>query len=213
MTVPVVAQCWLELSRREAFPPVQAEDVWQQLVRFYAEPHRRYHTFEHLAFMLDVLTESGTAFTDKSVVELAVLFHDAVYDARRNDNEARSAEIATRTLSDCGFARERIASVSEFILATTAHPPATGDDDFDAFLDADLAILGAPQERYQQYVADVRAEYSFVPDERWRIGRTRVLNHFLRAPAIYRTAWCRESREEQAIQNLNAELRALDVLH
>ncbi len=213
MAVQAVAQCWLELSRREAFPPVQAENVWQQLVRFYAEPHRRYHTFEHLTFMLDVLTESGTAFTDESVVELAVLFHDVVYDARRNDNEARSAEFATSVLKDCGFTPERSARVSDFILATTSHPPASGDDDRDAFLDADLAILGEPQERYRQYVADVRAEYSFVPDERWRIGRTRVLKHFLSAPSIYRTAWCRESREAQAIQNLNVELRALDVLH
>jgi predicted metal-dependent HD superfamily phosphohydrolase len=211
MTVQAVAQCWLELSRREVFPPVQAEHVWQQLSRFYAEPHRRYHTFEHLAFMLDVLKESDPTFSDESVVELAVLFHDAVYDARRNDNEARSAEIATRLLNDCGFAAERTSRVSEFILATAGHPPVSGDDDLDSFLDADLAILGEPQERYLQYVADVRAEYSFVSDEQWKIGRTRVLNHFLAAPSIYRTAGIRESREDVALANLKAELRALSA--
>lgn len=211
MAIQVVAQCWLELSRREAFPPVQAEEIWQQLSRSYAEPHRRYHTFEHLSFMLDVLKESGTGFTDQSVVELAVLFHDAVYDARKTDNEARSAETATSVLSDCGFSPERTARVSDFILATTGHPPASGDDDLDTFLDADLAILGERSERYEQYVADVRAEYSFVSDEQWRIGRTRVLKHFLAAPSIYRTASCRESREERAVQNLNAELLQLPV--
>jgi predicted metal-dependent HD superfamily phosphohydrolase len=211
MAIQAVAQCWLELSRREAFPPVQAEDIWQQLTRFYAEPHRRYHTFEHLSFMLDVLKESGTTFTDQSVVELAVLFHDAVYDARRTDNEARSAEIGTTFLSDCGFAPERTARVSDFILATAGHPPASGDDDLDTFLDADLTIFGEPWKRYRQYVDDVRAEYSFVSDEQWRIGRTRVLNHFLSAPSIYRTARCREAREESAVKNLNAELLELGV--
>ena len=212
MTVQAVAQCWLELSRREAFPPVHTEDVWQQLARFYGEPHRRYHTFEHLAFMLNVSKASGTAFTDQSVVELAVLIHDAVYDARRTDNEARSAQTATTVLSDCGFSPERTARVSDFILATAGHPPASGDDDLDTFLDADLAILGEPHDRYRQYVADVRAEYAFVSDEQWRIGRTRVLKHFLAAPSIYRTAWFRVAREELAIQNLNAELLELDVV-
>ena len=207
-----VTQCWLELSRREAFPPVQAEDVWKQLARFYGEPHRRYHTFEHLAFMLDALKKCGTTFTDQSVVELAVLFHDVIYDARRNDNEARSAEFATSVLTDCSFSPVRTARVSDFILATAGHPPASGDDDLDTFLDADLATLGEPPERYKQYVADVRAEYSFVSDEQWRIGRTRVLKHFLSAPSIYRTAWFREAREESAVQNLSAELLELDVV-
>lgn len=211
MTVQAVTQCWLELSRREAFPPVQAEDVWQHLSQFYVEPHRRYHTFGHLAFMLDVLRESGTTFSDESVVDLAVLFHDAVYDARRSDNEARSAGFATSVLGDCGFAPARTARVSEFIQATAGHPPASGDDDLDTFLDADLAILGEQRERYLQYVADVRAEYSFVSDEQWRIGRTRVLNHFLAAPAIYRTAGFLESREEAAVANLKAELRTLSA--
>ena len=209
MAIDAVSLCWLELSLREGFPPVQTEEVWGQLARCYGEPHRRYHTFEHLAFMLDVVKANRTTFTDGSVVKLALLFHDAVYDARRNDNEARSAEFATRALSDCGFAPDRTARVSDFILATDGHPPASGDYDLDTFLDADLAILGEPRDRYLQYVAGVRAEYSFVPDEQWRIGRTRVLNNFLAAPSIYRTAGCRESREDAALANLQAELRAL----
>ncbi len=211
MTIEAVSLRWLELVRREGFPPVQSKDVWSQLCQSYGEGHRRYHTLDHVAFMLDVLKRSELRFRDRSVVELAVFFHDVVYDARRDDNEAQSAELATSVLSGCGFAAERTARVSDFILATASHSPETRDDDLHAFLDADLAILGEPPERYRQYVADVRAEYSFVSDEQWRIGRTRVLRHFLSAPSIYRTSWFREAREERAVQNLNAGLVQLGV--
>ena len=211
MTIEAVSLCWLELARREGFPPVQSKDVWSLLCQSYGEGHRRYHTLDHVASMLEVLKWGKLRFRDRSVVELAVLFHDVVYDARRDDNETQSAELATSVLSGCGFSAERTARVSEFILATASHPPETGDDDLDTFLDADLAILGEPRDRYLQYVSDVRAEFSFVSDDQWRIGRTKVLNHFLAAPAVYRTTWFRESREELAVRNLRGELRDLDV--
>ena len=56
------------------------------LTRRYAEPHRHYHTLEHVAGML----YEGRAFPLDDGQVLAVWFHDAVYDARRSDNRSRA---------------------------------------------------------------------------------------------------------------------------
>lgn len=104
-------------------------------------------------------------------------WHDVVYDPHASDNEARSAELARARLTDLGAASDLIENVSKLILATRNHweSPTMGDGDY--FLDADIAILGAPPDVYDRYAENVRAEYSFAPDALYRAGRS----HFLTA--------------------------------
>ena len=52
--------------------------LYDALLARYSEPRRRYHTLQHLA-------ECFAAFD----VELALWFHDAIYNTRRSDNEQR----------------------------------------------------------------------------------------------------------------------------
>jgi predicted metal-dependent HD superfamily phosphohydrolase len=89
----------------------------------------------------------------------------------------------------------------------SAEPPA--DRDTAALLDADLAILGAPEERYRRYAADVRKEYAFVPDAEYRKGRAAVLDGFLGRPRIYHHRLTFEEYEGPARANLRAELTRL----
>ena len=69
-------------------------------------------------------------------------------------------------------------------------------------LDADLAILGASEDRYARYARDIRAEYAWVPDADYRAGRSRVLQHFLALPRIYFTDVMFEEGEQRARANL-----------
>ena len=52
-------------------------------------------------------------------------------------------------------------------------------------MDIDLAILGQPQAVFDAYEKAVRAEYAFVSDEQFRVGRAAVLRSFLERPAIF----------------------------
>ena len=76
-------------------------------------------------------------------------------------------------------------------------------------VDADLAILGADPLTYQAYVAGVRAEYFFVDDEHWRVGRGRVLRRFLDIQPLFTTEYMRAQLEHRALANIHAELAAL----
>ena len=207
----LVSDAWRELVRRHGSDAVLAESTLEELVRAYAEPHRHYHTLDHIADLLLLLEKHGGA-SDADAVKLAILFHDAVYDPARQDNEAASANLAVKQLSALGFPRQLLGKVERYILATqhgAAPPQAMEDADLDMLLDLDLSVLAAASDRYGTYALAIRREYSAVPDTLYRPGRRRVLEDFLARPQIYRTARLRALWEASARANLSGEIAAL----
>jgi predicted metal-dependent HD superfamily phosphohydrolase len=73
----------------------------------------------------------------------------------------------------------------------------------------DLAILGSDPERYAGYVADVRREYSHVPEPLWRTGRTLVLQRLLESEPLFPDRDFAARFEAQARSNMETELRTL----
>jgi len=169
------------------------------LVARYAEPHRHYHTSEHIDEMLAVADRLGA--TDE--VLCAVWFHDAIYDPARSDNEMRSAKHARQVLASLGTPAMVVDEVARLVELTMSHAPVEGDHNGQVLTAADLAILGAPAERYERYVRDVRAEYAHLSNEEWRAGRMRVLEQLLERPSL--------SSDAHARTNLRAELATLSA--
>jgi predicted metal-dependent HD superfamily phosphohydrolase len=185
------------------------ETIGADLLRRYAEPHRRYHTTEHLTAVLDRVDELLAEADDAEAVRLAAWFHDAIYDPARDDNEERSAVLAERMLAESDLPAGTVAEVARLVRLTTTHDPAEGDHNGAVLCDADLAILAAPPDGYAAYAAAVREEYAAVPDEVFREGRADVLRSLLELPALFRTASGRERWEEAARHNLRTELMLL----
>jgi predicted metal-dependent HD superfamily phosphohydrolase len=179
------------------------------LLRRYAEPHRRYHTAGHLAAVLDRVDELAAEADDADAVRLAAWFHDAVYDPSRSDNEERSAVLAERMLAETDLPAGTVAEVARLVRLTTTHDPEEGDRNGAVLCDADLAILAADPEQYAAYAAAVREEYAAVPDEAFRAGRAAVLESLLDLPALFRTPSGRERWEAAARHNLRTELMLL----
>ncbi|MFB4310461.1 HD domain-containing protein [Actinomadura sp. GTD37] len=175
----------------------------------YGEPHRRYHTRDHLAAVLDLVDELAGHAADPAAVRLAAWFHDAVYDPERADNEERSAKLADRMLADTDLAPARVREVVRLVELTTTHAPDDDDRNGQVLCDADLAILGAEPDAYAAYAAAVREEYAFVPDEFFRAGRAEVLNGLLALPKLFHTPAARERFEEHARTNIRTELMLL----
>jgi predicted metal-dependent HD superfamily phosphohydrolase len=186
-------------------------EIGADLLRRYAEPHRRYHTTRHLADVLDRVGELAGEADDVSAVRLAAWFHDAIYDPSRDDNEERSAALAEELLAGAGLAAETIAEVARLVRLTTTHAPAGGDRNGAVLCDADLAILAADPERYAAYAAAVREEYADVPDDVFRRGRAVVLRDLLALPALFHTAAARERWEAAARHNAETELMLLQA--
>jgi len=180
------------------------EAVEADLLRRYAEPHRRYHDVRHLYDVLDAVEMLVVHADDPDDVRLAAWFHDAVYDPAATDNEERSALLAAATLPP-----PRAERVARLVRLTAHHTPAPGDADGAVLCDADLAILAAPEQRYSSYAADVRAEYDHLPEEEFTSGRARIVAGLLQRHRVYATDTAYRLWEGPARHNLRRELDRL----
>ena len=175
----------------------------------YAEPGRHYHGERHLDDCLALLAEVGDiGERDRRLLRWAILWHDAVYDPGRGDNEERSAEVARRELAACGVSSEDSAEVARLILLTRGHAAAPDDRLGALMVSIDLAILGSEPERYQAYAEAVRREFAEVPDAEWSEGRALVLMQLLAADPLYPDPGF-AALEASARRNLKEELSRL----
>ncbi len=185
-----------------------APGLREQLLARYAEPQRHYHTLQHLGECLAWFERERAGAEHPAEVLLALWFHDAIYDVRAHDNEARSAEWARDALRAAGASAEATDRVHSLVMATR-HDALPEGRDAELLIDIDLAILGAASERFDEYERQVGGEYGFVPDEVRRTRRRRILQRFLDRPAIYATPGMHARLEASARRNLTRSIAAL----
>jgi predicted metal-dependent HD superfamily phosphohydrolase len=190
--------------------PDVPEALLSELRAAYATPPRGYHSWAHVEAVLaefDALATAG-AWSEGDTAFWALLFHDAVYDAREHDNEERSAALATALLPKFGIAAD-VPRVAELISLTARHgqlTPADVDAEAALFLDCDLAILAAPQAVFDAYDAGVAFEYAFVEPELYRAGRAAFLQRLLDKPRRFLTERFHAERDARACANLRRAL-------
>ncbi len=180
-----------------------------ELETAYADPPRAYHNFGHVQALLRHFDEvaAGPGWQQPHEVYLAILYHDAIYQARRSDNEERSAQLAARAIAqwlpDHAIDSER---VIELIRLTARHGqlrPQDVDAEAALFLDCDMAILAAPAEVFDAYDRGIAEEYrGKVPGLLFRINRRRFLKGVLAQPRIFLSDFFHARCDEAARANL-----------
>lgn len=200
-------------SLRRRWPLPDAHEVCEELLAAWGGPYRGHHGLDHLGEVLenlDTLRPEPHTLPDASwrAVLLAAWFHDAVYDSAP-EPETRSAQWAQRALA--GRSDVAVEEVVRLVALTVAHDPTPDDLPGLLLCDADLAILGAVPQRYHEYAAGVRHEYSDVPAADFARARAAILRGFLARGAIYRNRAARELWEEQARANLAREITELNA--
>jgi len=198
---------WSQLWHR-ATSAAQPSDTYGRLVAMYSEPHRCYHNLAHIEDCLVEFDRAKQLATDPVAVELAIWFHDAVYDPRALDNEERSAELAKRWLSDVRASDALTDSVGRLILATKAHD-ASLHADAPLLVDVDLSILGTPPAQFWEYERQIREEYAWVEKPVFAARRAEILRRFLARERIYQTDIFFHRMEAQARVNLRASVQRL----
>lgn len=178
----------------------------------YQEPWRHYHVERHIDELLQLLADNSDRVIHAQRIGWAILYHDSVYDpqAPHGRNEELSAQLAERELASVLSANE-VGMVAAYIRATAEHTPAGTDPDLDFFLDADLAILGAHPDHYDDYTHGIRAEYAFAPDDAYRAGRVSILRGLANRvdSGLFRTEFFRDRCETQAQVNIEREIASL----
>lgn len=129
------------------------------LLECWSEPHRRFHTIQHLEDILEQIEEKRSELS-RDEVEILVLvayYHDIVYDPKSNLNEEYSARLLLETCTHKDKQR-----ISDIILATKNHKQ-TDDPITNLFLTFDTKILRSKnvQELFN-YEDQILKEFQFV---------------------------------------------------
>jgi len=201
------SRAWHCLQLPEPAPSVFQEP--QELYDCYSDPARAYHTVDHLAECFTQLDSVWELADNPGAVELALWFHDAIYDTHASDNEARSAQWARRVLLGAK-APDGLCQRIDMLILATRHDGTTEDGDACLTVDIDLAILGAAPARFDQYEKQIRQEYAWIDPSAFVDARAKILRRFATQPSIYRTEFFRNRLERQARPNLQIALARLD---
>ncbi|WBB78959.1 metal-dependent phosphohydrolase [Micromonospora sp. WMMD882] len=203
---------WQAAARGVGAPdPAAVAGAGTELLTRWREPHRRYHTVDHLTAVLDVIDRHAGHADRPDLVRLAAWCHDAVYDPRApgDTNERDSAALAGDLLTAVGVPTDAVAEVRRLVLLTAGHAVAADDRDGALLCDADLAVLAATPQRYDGYAARIRQEYAHVPEAAFRSGRAAVLEKLLDLPALFHVPALAARWEAPARANLTRELTTL----
>lgn len=158
---------------------VQSPDIPATGIRLIAEysgPDRHYHSRVHLEDVLAKLDWAKTALLKTAelpltteaqremfdTIELALWYHDVVYDAKLKNNEQLSRDLFLTHAAHFGLDETMQQNVAKLIDLTANHKNAASLMER-IMTDCDLAILGAPKPEFDQYDANIRKEYAHVP--------------------------------------------------
>ncbi|MDI1228018.1 MAG: phosphohydrolase [bacterium] len=199
---------------------VQSPDIPATGIRLIAEysgPDRHYHSRTHLEDVLTKLDWAKTALERTAelpllpedriklfdTIELALWYHDVVYDAKLKNNEQLSRDLFLTHAAHFGLDETMQQNVAKLIDLTAKHKDAASLMER-IMTDCDLAILGAPKAEFDAYDKNIRKEYAHVPAPAYKVGRHKVLTGFLNQPYIFKTQAFHDAYEQQARANLKA---------
>ena len=190
---------WLQLFNHN---PKTMIEMYQTFIYFYTEPSRYYHTLNHIKTSLILFDEVKNQINDPFCIEIAIWFHDIIYNPQKNNNEVLSAQQARLFLQKIAIKSHKI----EQLILLTQHPanPITEDEKY--LIDIDLAILGSDPEIFEKYHQAIRKEYDFIPFELYQQKRKLVLKGFLNQNRLYQTDYFFNKFETQARENIKNQL-------
>jgi len=190
-------------ERRSIIP-----DLVEEFVRLYSQPHRHYHTLRHISECLQEFDEVSLACSNHLASEMAIWYHDIIYEPSGDVNERLSANKANFDCIRLGVMHKSFAdNVAHIIMATKHASVVQGDAAI--VMDADLAILGSSSERFAEYEGQIRKEHGHLSDHDYATGRTLVLDGFMRRPIIYATDYFKDKYEKTARANIAMSLMKL----
>jgi predicted metal-dependent HD superfamily phosphohydrolase len=187
--------------------PERFPDLWADLQAAYGlGPERVYHAWSHIQSMLKGFEAVRPALAAPDAAELAICYHDVVYDPLAHDNEALSARRLEADLAGRASA-DVVRLASALVMATHGHRVpeemgATEAADCSFFLDLDLAILGSDPPAFAVYDHAIRCEYAHVSPADYAVGRAYILGEFQKRPRLYFSDAFQRTLEEPARANL-----------
>jgi predicted metal-dependent HD superfamily phosphohydrolase len=190
------SKSWLRYAGAQA-PPAP---IWDMIRRHYGEPHRFYHTLNHLNQCLNELDAAKDLIEEIDATEMSIWFHDIIYQYGAKDNESLSAH-TFRDLAGPHMEASFVDRVCEFIIATK-HTGSAQDLGEAFMVDIDLSGFGLPWEGYLADSNALRQEAPNVSDEQYYGGKLRFLDGLLSWKKLFQTDYFNDRLEAVARTNI-----------
>ncbi|CBN78652.1 conserved unknown protein [Ectocarpus siliculosus] len=208
----LVMRRWVSLCHALGIDNAPSEEWGETLRDGYSEEGRHYHTFEHVADMLEQADRDFPNLRHPRLVQLAIFFHDVVYDPKSGSNEEDSEALFRKFSEAVGLSASDSTTVSDYIIATKRHSVSGSDDqDLRAFIDLDMAVVGRERSGYLTYASQIREEYIHVPADTYCKKRAEILREFLSTGSIFATDEYQRTFEAKARENVAAEVEMLNA--
>ncbi|KAM9970338.1 hypothetical protein ACTFIR_002193 [Dictyostelium discoideum] len=207
----------IKISKIENFQEINNK-WWNIINERYNEKQRFYHNLTHINELLNLEEQFNCKLKKSEVIQWSIWFHDIIYDPTRSDNEEQSAKLFIDFSNEVKLSDQVISDVNKYILATANHTKVKSDEEKDTdllyFLDMDLSILGTEESVYNAYSDAIKKEYSHIPDDKYRIGRSKILQSFVDAgyESLYKTNEFKEIYGKKAINNLKMKLKITTII-
>jgi predicted metal-dependent HD superfamily phosphohydrolase len=188
------------------------ETLFSEIVKRYFEEHRFYHNLEHISDCLDKFDEVKNQGLIKipDELEMAVFYHDIIYDVNKINNEELSAKLMSAKLQKIGMDKKFVAGVNNLIMDTWKHELGKHPDS-GYMVDIDLFVgLGTDWEQFVDNRKKIDKEYRTKYNEKEKlIGTVMFYNNMLNRKKIFLTDYFNSKYECQARENMKKSIELL----
>ncbi len=198
---------FVALWARNSDTAVKGSEIANNLLEFYSESGRHYHTMAHIEFCLSLFDQVKGLCVSADTVELAIWFHDSIYKFPSVENEKLSALYFMDVSEGCMSDQQRQKIFDQVI--TTDHKSRPTDPDQQILLDIDLSSFGRPWDQFIEDGLNVRRELAYQDDDSFYQQQIGFMTQLVGRKNFYNTAWFKERFEKTAKSNLT---RYLDQL-
>jgi predicted metal-dependent HD superfamily phosphohydrolase len=181
--------------------PDASPNVYQQLLDSYNEPQRVYHSIAHIECCLSIFDQVSHLLKIPDAVELAIWFHDAIYQLGASDNEQLSADLFMK-VTDGLFQDDFREAVYQHIMATCHSSTQITDHDTQLMVDIDLSSFGLPWPEFFRDSKKVRQEMGHISDAEYYQKQIAFQQRLLGRPSFFYSDYFIEHYEAQARSNL-----------
>ena len=174
--------------------------IHQQLIASYSEPQRFYHTLTHIEHCLSLIDKISSELQNPDALEIAIWFHDVVYQPGARDNEQLSAD-QFMAITDGIFDDGLRDTVYQHIMATVHDGAEIKYADTNYMLDIDLSGFGRPWAEFIQDSDNLRLEMEDLPDDVFYQRQTAFQDKLFGQPRFFKTDYFYDNYEARARQN------------
>lgn len=185
-----------------------SDEVFGKVLAHYSESHRRYHTPQHIEHCLRQFDHAVAHVKEQDTVEMAIWFHDIIYDIPPTQNELKSAQLF-RSITKDRIDPTLCQNVYDMILITMHKVTPTRNDE-KLLVDVDLSSFALPWEEFKKDSENVREEFSNKSDQDFYSAHIKFMQSLLDRPSFFSSDFFREKFEANARENVQ---RLIEELH